>query len=169
MDNSFEKNYNFEGHLEPGKCDEIAAGLEHFITYQLPLYNVDYSLHLQDPLAQFLSGKREFLNKSLEEIAALIREREQIRDINIYQIDKDICKTRTQIFNLPWRRYEINFDIGKIHQTLQKQVVALNREKRLEEIACWRDVTRLKSDLRESLKEQAQEKRKQSLLSGKTE
>lgn len=169
MDNSFEKNYNFGSQILPEKLDDVAAGLKNFIAYRLPLYKVDYSLHLQDPLAQFLSGKREFLTKSLEEIVALIREREQIRDINIYQIDKDICKTRTQMFNLPWRRYEINFDLGKIHQTLQKQVVALNREKRLEEIACWRDVTRLKSDLRESLEELAQEKRKQSLLSGKAE
>ena len=31
----------------------------------------------QDPLAQFLSGKREFLYKSLDEVIALINEREQ--------------------------------------------------------------------------------------------
>ena len=156
--------------------------IENFIKYQLPLHNIanglnsqdseyeelnpdnniSYNIFKKDPLAQFLSSKREFLNKSLDEIVALINEREQIRDSNIYQIEKDICKVHTKMFNLSWQRYNINFDTNKEYHKLQQQVIMLNREKRAEDVACWKDLIHLKSDLRESLKDAEQEKRKQA-------
>jgi len=193
MKNSFKNIQESGEQISTEKFDEIAAGIEHFIKYQLPLHNITNNPHLQDseyasnnpeksnildnnvsyhifkqdPLAQFLSSKRRFLNKSLDEIIELINEREQIRDNNFYQINKDICMTYTQMLKLSLHRYNINFGTDKVYNTLKQQVVALNREKRAEEVACWKDVTHLKSYLRESLKEAEQEKRKQSILLGK--
>ena len=163
------------------KFNDIAKAIEHFTKYQLTQQDITNRSHLkasqykglnpynffnQDPLAQFLSSKREFLNKSLDEIVALINEREQIRDINIYQIEKDICRVHTKMFNLSWQRYNINFDTDKTYQRLQQLVMALNREKRAEDVVCWKDITRLKSYLREFIKEAEQEKRKQVILKG---
>jgi hypothetical protein len=187
MKNSFKKKQESVEQISTEKFDEIATGIEHFIKYQLPLHditnnphlqdseyeelnpdnNVSYHIFKQDPLAQFLSSKRRFLNKSLDEIIELINEREQIRDNNFYQINKDICMTYTQMLKLSLHRYNINFGTDKVYNTLKQQVVALNREKRAEEVACWKDVIHLKSYLRESLKEAEQEKRKQSILLGK--
>ena len=70
------------------------------------------------------------------------------------------------MFNLPGQRYQLNPDIEKMYHTLQQQVMRSYGEQRAEAISCWRDVTRLKSDLREPVKELEQEKRKQTLLSG---
>ena len=186
MKNSLEKNLNNYDQLDQSKLNNPAIGIDHFIKYHLPLYNIKNSSHLyafdykqinpdnnisynifkKDPLAQFLSSKREFLNKSLDEVVALINEREQIKDNNIYQIDKDICKVHTKMLNLSWQKYNINFDTDKAYHKLQQLVMALNREKRSEDVACWKDVTRLKSYLRESIKEAEQEKRKQAILKG---
>ena len=183
MKNSLEKNLKYYDQLDQSKLNNPTA--DYFIKYHLPLYNTKNSSHLydldykqinpgnisynifkKDPLAQFLSSKREFLNKSLDEIVALINEREQIRNSNIYQIEKDICKVHTNMLNLPWQRYNINFDNDKVYHRLQQLVMALNREKRAEDVACWKDVTHLKSYLRESLRESEQEKRKQAILKG---
>jgi len=171
MENSFEKNHESNGQHDSGNLDSLVTAIKNFADYQLLLSKTDNSIPsniiIQDPLAQFLSVKREFVKKSLDEIAALIEEREQVKNSNIDKINQDICKVRTKMLNLSWQKYFIDSGTDKLYQTLQKQVIALNREKRAEDINCWRDVIRLKSDLRESLKEEAQEKRKQTLLSGK--
>ena len=186
MKNSIEKNQESGEQISPEEFNNIAKAMEHFIKYQLPLHNItnnsiledseykglnpdnniSHNFFNQDPLSQFLSDKRKFLNKSLDEVVALINEREQIKDSNIYQIDKDICKVHTKMFNLSWQRYNFNFDTDKAYHKLQQLVMALNREKRSEDVACWKDVTQLKSYLRESLKEAEQEKRKQAILKG---
>jgi len=192
MENTFDENHE---HLHRGQSDNLAAALRHFVKYQLPLSgntnhsqleestsepldpndipltlnipnNVGSNISKQDPLARFLSGKRRLLNKTIEDIVTLIEEREKIRDRNIYQIDKDICEVHTRMFNLPGQRYQLNPDIEKMYHTLQQQVMRSYGEQRAEAISCWRDVTRLKSDLREPVKELEQEKRKQSLLLG---
>jgi len=192
MENSFDGNHE---QLRPGQSDNLATALEHFVKYQLPHSgitnhsqlenstseqvdatdipvtlnipnNVTSHIFKQDPLARFLSGKRRSLNKTIEDIVTLIKEREKIRDRNINQIDKDICEVHTRMLNLPEQRYQLNPDTQKMYHTLQQQVMRSYGEQRAEEISCWRDVTRLKSDLRESLKELEQERRKQSLFSG---
>jgi len=186
MKNSIENNQESGEQIEQGKFNDIDEAMEHFIKYQLPLQcvkndlhlqdiayealnpdnNISYNIYKQDPLSQFLSSKREFLNKSLDEIVSLINERGQIRENNIYQIEKDICKVHTKMFNLSWQRYNINFDTDKEYHKLQQQVIMLNREKRAEDVACWKDLIHLKSDLRESFKDAEQEKRKQAILKG---
>ena len=192
MENTFDENHE---QLHRGQSDNLAAAVKHFVKYQLPhrgitnysqfeestseqvdpndipvALNIPNSVtgntSTQDPLARFLSGKRRFLNKTKEDIVTLIEEREKLRDRNIYQIDKDICEMHTRMLNLPRERYIVNPDTEKMYHTLQQQVMRSYGEQRSEAISCWRDVTRLKSDLRESLKELEQESRKQSLLSG---
>ena len=192
MEHTFDGNHE---QLHRGQSDNLAAALRHFVKYQLPYRgitnhsqleestsepldpndipltlnipnNVGSNTSKQDPLARFLSGKRRLLNKTIEDIVTLIEEREKIRDRNIYQIDKDICEVHTRMLNLPRERYIVNPDTEKMYHTLQQQVMRSYGEQRAEEISCWRDVTRLKSDLREPVKELEQEKRKQSLLLG---
>ena len=45
------------------------------------------------------------------------------------------------------------------------EIAGLEKERRMEEVSCWRDITRLKSELRETLKEFNHEKEKEGLLS----
>ena len=54
----------------------------------------------------------------------------------------------------------------KIRVQIEREMTSLEREKRFEEVACWRDTTRLRGDLREALRELGQEERKSALLSG---
>ena len=161
----------------PDKSTNIAAAAEFFIKYQLPGINSScssfssdhnsvHNLFNRDPLARFISGKRKSLNKSLDDILNLIKEREKIKDRNVLEIDQEICQVHTTMMNHPKNRYAVDMSLLKSYDVLQQQVNALDNVKRSEEISCWRDVTKLKSDLRDSIKELEQEKRKQSLLLG---
>ena len=177
MENASQAKHNQDEQIHRKEFTNLAPVVEFFVKYQLPWINVDktsnssdndthFNIFQRDPLAELLSSKRRFLYKSLEEIVELIEEREQFKDSALYQIDKDICEVRTKMLNLPHEKYVLIPEINKVYNLFQQQVFALYKEKRAEEVSCWRDVIRLKSDLRESDKELEQEKRKQSLLSG---
>jgi hypothetical protein len=117
-------------------------------------------------LAKFLSSKRKSLNKNLDDILNRIKEREKIKDTNTLEIDQEICQVHTSMLNHPKNMYAVDMATIKSFNALQQQVNTLYNAKRAEEISCWRDVTRLKNDLRDFKKILEQEKRRQSLLSG---
>ena len=174
---------------EQGSQDEINSltpAIEFFIKYQLPWLGFSdnsnaeegryggFDSHIAsfdttrgDPLARFLSGKRKFLQNSFDGITGLIKERERLKYAAFYQINQDVCDVRTKMLNLPKSGYALIPDMEKTYDALHRQVVALHKEKRAEEVSCWRDVSRLKSDLQESIKQLEQERRKQSVLTGR--
>ena len=117
-----------------------------------------------DPLDQFISGKKEFLAKSVEDILGLVYEREQLKYENFSKIDDESCKFGTQLLGLDQWYTGKNSNIDKWKSNLQRDLAALEKEKRFEEVACWRDTTRLRSELREAMKEFDQEKRRETLL-----
>jgi hypothetical protein len=47
---------------------------------------------------------------------------------------------------------------------IEHEILETDSEKRREEVECWRDVTRIKTDLRDALREFSQEKQKGALL-----
>ena len=56
--------------------------------------------------------------------------------------------------------------LDKIKTSIMREIVAFEREKRMEEVACWRDVTRLRGELREIAGRYVMEKRKDRLFEG---
>lgn len=63
-------------------------------------------------------------------------ERERMKDINIYQIDRGICKVRTRMLNLPWPFEVVDSDLEKFYQLLQQQLGVLYKDRRTEEANC---------------------------------
>ncbi len=119
-----------------------------------------------DPLDLFLGRKREFLVKSVEEILSLIDNREKLKYENLRRIDYDSCKVRTSILQIS--SWEVGADpqLEKVRMGLEGEALGLEREKRAEEVACWRDTTRLKEGLREVVERLWQDRRREDLLSG---
>ena len=119
-----------------------------------------------DPLDQFLSHKRRFLAQSVEDILGLIYEREQLKYDNHQKIDFDSTKIGTRLFEVDYWRAGSNPNIDKVRSNLERELFAMEKEKRMEEVACWRDIARLRTDLREVMREVSQETRRTNLLSG---
>ena len=110
---------------------------------------------------------RSLLAHSIQDLVELINERESLRDNNIYKIKIDSCQINNRLHEIEqWRSGHINPQVEKLRAGLESEVNTLEREIRMEEVACWRDVVRLKSDLRESIGEFVNEKRKQNLIDG---
>ena len=59
----------------------------------------------------------------------------------------------------------INAEVDKVRTNLEREIIGLDREKRMEEVACWRDVARLRAELDEAAREFGRERAKESLLS----
>lgn len=117
-----------------------------------------------DALDRFLGGKRQFAAKSVEEILSIIYDRERIRYDQSRRIDYESTKVNERLMEIgPWRT-GLNPQIDKTRGQLQREILTLERERRMEEVACWRDITRLKGDLREALRVFDQEKRKEHLI-----
>ena len=119
-----------------------------------------------DPLGPFFAAKRGFLAGSVADILSLIYEREQLKYDNLRKIDYDSAKQKTRLFEIDSWRTGANPQIDKTRAQIDRELLSFEREKRFEDVACWRDITRLRGELREAVREFSQEKRKESLLGG---
>lgn len=115
-------------------------------------------------LDQFLTGKKRFAAKSVEEIVGLIYARDSIRYAQGRSIDYESTQLKERLFETGEWQTGLNPQLDKTRGALHRELGGLEREKRMEEVACWRDISRLKGDLREALREFDLEKRKENLL-----
>lgn len=117
-----------------------------------------------DPIDNFFGAKKQFLENSIENVLGMIYERKQILYDHSKQIDYNSSKIKSRLFEIIDFRTGINPNIDKLRGNIEKEISNFEREKRMEEISCWQDVTRLKTDLREILETWSHEKQKESLL-----
>lgn len=117
-----------------------------------------------DPLGEFFTGKRQFLAKSVEDILGSIYERETLRDGNLRHIDYESAQQKSRLFQIDDWRAGLNPNLDKTRSNIERELIGFEREKRFEQVACWRDIVRLKGDLREALHEFQKEKSKDALL-----
>ena len=117
-----------------------------------------------DPIREFMESKKRFLSRGIEDVLGLIHERVTIKYDLLHQIDYDSCKMHSRLFPLYHFHIGLNPNVDRMRSNIDKELIGLEREKRMEEVACWRDISRLRGELREIMGEYAQEKRKDGLL-----
>jgi len=81
-------------------------------------------------------------------MVGLIYEREHLKYENSHKIDYDACRVETKLLQLYEWPVGSNSNIDSTRTNLLREINGFEREKRMEEVACWRDVCRVKSDLR---------------------
>ncbi|NUM55791.1 MAG: hypothetical protein HUU46_19290 [Candidatus Hydrogenedentes bacterium] len=118
----------------------------------------------QDPLDTFFSAKRTFLGKSVEDILGSIYERISLKYENLHQLEYQSIRLGTRLLELNNCNWGMNPQIERVRINLEREILSTDTEKRNEEVECWRDVTRLKTELREVLREFSQEKQKSALF-----
>jgi len=121
-----------------------------------------------DPVGELFKEKRMFQERLLEDIVWMIRDREQLKMDHLARIDKESCEAKTRTFQVDLWQPAMNRQADRIRANAEKEMSGLEREKRMEEIACWRDVSRLRMEMHNVLREWTVEKRKESFfLDGK--
>jgi len=117
-------------------------------------------------LDRILTGKKQFAAKTTQEILGLIYQREEIRYDHARAIDYESMQLKEKLFETGTWQTGLNPQLDKTRGQLQRELGGLERERRMEEVACWRDTTRLRENLREALRDFDQEKRKEQLITG---
>lgn len=120
----------------------------------------------QDVFSDIFGAKKDFLGRTTEDLLGLIYERENIKYDHMGKIDKESCYVGRCLRGIEDWLPGVDKNVDKIRSNAEKELLGLEREKRMEEVACWRDVTRLRSELREVMKEWSQEKRRDRIITG---
>jgi hypothetical protein len=104
---------------------------------------------------------------SILNLISQMRERQNAKKRNLKSIDYDISRFKThlaQIEDLCLYNEILDLDNRKTKIGLAQKIAGLEKDKRSEEIACWRDLTQLRKELTDLIKEYKIESRKKELI-----
>lgn len=119
---------------------------------------------------EIFEDKVQGLKATIDSILAQIEERKTLRVKNFRSILRGECKCDTEFLQLEDRlRFSCAAgpEADKAKATIQKGLFDLERERRFEDVSCWRDLVFLRKELINALREYQTAQRKQSMLSGK--
>ena len=118
-----------------------------------------------DPLERFVVGKLRILEAAIEEVTREIEERRKLRDATLQVIDKALCEQKELLYQVaPHGSSPFTVGDSKRRSGIEGELSALEAEKRRETTAAWKDTANLKKELRELLREHAEEKRRQQVV-----
>jgi len=133
----------------------------------LPISSIDlYPSNSNDPLNNFFQAKRVNLARSVEDITGLIKQREKIKEQNLYKITLGECEIKSKLLNLENWYLGVDPVIDKRRAIFEKELLDFGKQKRIEESAAWKDILSLKNDLRGVIQDLYKEQTKQKLLYG---
>jgi hypothetical protein len=109
-----------------------------------------------------IADKSRFAKAAVQGLVSQIYERQEIKEHNLTKIDHDGCMVGTLLNELfIWGDARLS---DKRRQTLDMVMFGLERERRAEEVACWRDISLLRKDLVEAMAEYAAAARREQLF-----
>lgn len=104
---------------------------------------------------------------SILHLISQMRERQNIKKRNLKRIEYDIDKFNThlaQIEDLCLYNEILELDNRKTKISLAQKTAGLKKDKRAEETSCWRDLTQLRKELMDLIKEYRAASRKKELI-----
>lgn len=114
-----------------------------------------------DPIEALLGDRRQTAHLTLDDAIAQIRSRYEVYYRNLYEIENAKCEARRQLvtwFDMP------NIVNADVRENLHKIFQDLYHQQRDERIHLWRDVSRLRSQLPEAIREYLSSVRRASIL-----
>ncbi|MCG2661322.1 MAG: hypothetical protein L6437_13880 [Kiritimatiellae bacterium] len=119
-----------------------------YIDFSRPYLNKDL-----DPITGMFKEKAHFGRAVIEDVITDMALRYKMMNRAILTLDYQICAVDSEIMELP--NFQIGFskDLDKLKTALEKTVMDMDQQKHEERIAGWKDITRLKTDLLEVLKD----------------
>ena len=117
-----------------------------------------------DAFGDIFRAKSAFLGGTVRELFSLLYERRSLKDTNLTNIDYEERRVKEALSAINWAYRGKSPSIDKVRSGLEKELSALGKERRFEEVACWRDEIRLRGDLREALFEFDNERRRRNLF-----
>jgi hypothetical protein len=121
-------------------------------------------------LESMFSDKGKSLKASVNALLEEIKLREDIDSYQLNKIDSEICMQHTSLMQLDNLNdhypFNLTKDISKSKSQIGTNVLELEKEKRKEQLECWRDLMFLKKYLMHSLKDYWELVKKREVLEG---
>ena len=118
-----------------------------------------------DPFELFVAGKLRIIEASIEQIHQEVESREKLRDAFLEAIDKEICVQKELLYQVaPDASSPFTVGDSRRRGSIEKELAALEAEKRKETCSAWKDIANLKKELRALLREHSEEERRQQVL-----
>ena len=126
-----------------------------------PVTSIDKSLCMgykalpgksRDVLTQVISDRVSFLKGTIDDLASLIEERQNLRVDLQANIDDDLCQIQNTIYALEQDMCGV-VDKSKRRIWLEKQISELYKERRQQDLSQWQDTVKLKHERRIAEKE----------------
>lgn len=137
-----------------------------FESYLSTDYNIDPAHNEDDILGSFLNSKKESLVETGKSILDQIYDRIDLKYKNLYELDQRICRAGSIICQLDVFELGTNLIADKRKAIIERELIGFEREKRFEQVACWRDISRLKSQLVEIKQQLDSQKSREKLIEG---
>jgi hypothetical protein len=117
-----------------------------------------------DILKDILTDKLSFLIDIIAELKAQIAERQELKKRISDKLDQGHCLLQTYLYELDTWPRGANRSIEQRKIALEREIANLGKEMRSEKVACFRDITLLKRDLRQFQREYRNELRRVKML-----
>ena len=118
-----------------------------FVSYLNNDNNIMPAFAKDDILSSFLYSKKESLIEAGASILNQVYERIDLKNKNLYELDQRICQAGSEILQLDHFNLGTNGAVDKRVANVEKDLFSFEREKRFEQVACWRDISRLQIQL----------------------
>lgn len=130
---------------QPDLCDLIGVGSSWRPYENRPTIE-------QDPARAILGEKTDLGRMSVGSLVYQIIERQQIKEENLARILNQEVEIDSQLMRLSATDPDyVGGSIDRMQSGLSSELTRLEQQKRMEEVECWRDVSRLKEQLVEAL------------------
>jgi len=100
-----------------------------------------------------IEDKLRFLGESIDEVTTQLKNRHAQKHDFLKELDQTICEVQTAIYHLDQMGDVHNNQMSRRRINLEKEIKALEKEKRTQELEHWRDTTALQKELRQLKKE----------------
>ena len=113
-----------------------------------------------------IGSKKEVLTNTAKGVLEQIYERLAIKDQNLYEIDNRIGRANSVLSQLDVFELGALPVIDKRKASFEKELILFEQEKRFEQVACWQDISRLKTQLLEVKAQIDNQSNRQRLIYG---
>lgn len=119
-----------------------------------------------DPLEQLVSSRLRALGRSIDQVVEEIEGREKLGEGVLLSIDLQMSRLKEPLYQVaPFGSSPLTVGDPRRRSAIEKCLFTLECERRKEELGTWKDVSGLKRELREIVREYEEERDRAKVMS----
>lgn len=119
-----------------------------------------------DTWDNLLGGKGRILRECIRQIEEEIEEREALYERTVASLDRQYQELKEALIQTaPYGSSTVTIGDSRRRSSIEKELSTLESERRREEISVWKDISRLKAELRLLNREFLEEKQREKMVS----